>query len=67
MITTLCAYHSYHSQIGDMINNLSLILADFEAWFDRRFGWFFTNGMKDRSAKGSDQDVPMQKDPSPIV
>lgn len=20
----------------------------FERWFDRRFGWFFTNGMKDR-------------------
>jgi hypothetical protein len=22
----------------------------FERWFDRRFGWFFTNGMKHRSA-----------------
>jgi hypothetical protein len=22
----------------------------FSAWFDHRFGWFFTNGMKDRRA-----------------
>lgn len=23
----------------------------FQAWFDRRFGWFFTNGMKQVRAK----------------
>jgi len=23
-------------------------LERFELWFDDRFGWFFTNGMKDR-------------------
>ena len=23
----------------------------FERWFDRRFGWFFINGMKDRSVR----------------
>ncbi len=23
----------------------------FENWFDRHFGWFFTNGMKDRSVR----------------
>ncbi len=67
MITTLCAYHSYHSQIGDMINNLSLMLADFEAWFDRRFGWFFTNGMKDRSASGSAEEDPVQESASSIT
>lgn len=26
-----------------------LLLTKFEQWFDRRFGWFFTNGMKQRS------------------
>lgn len=24
-------------------------LLRFEAWFNRRFGWFFTNGMKNRT------------------
>jgi hypothetical protein len=24
------------------------LLERFSAWFDRRFGWFFTNGMKNR-------------------
>lgn len=24
-------------------------LCHFEAWFNRRFGWFFTNGMKNRT------------------
>ena len=23
----------------------------FERWFNRRFGWFFTNGMKDRTGQ----------------
>jgi hypothetical protein len=23
-----------------------LLLERFERWFDRRYGWFFTNGMK---------------------
>ena len=23
----------------------------FERWFDHRFGWFFTNGMKDREVR----------------
>lgn len=34
--------------------HLLIFLADrmerFERWFDRRFGWFFTNGMKKRHA-----------------
>jgi len=29
---------------------LSGAMDRFERWFDRRFGWFFTNGMKGRSA-----------------
>lgn len=24
-------------------------LGRFERWFDARFGWFFTNGMKERA------------------
>jgi len=28
-------------------------LSRFEQWFDQRFGWFFTNGMKERKADGS--------------
>lgn len=24
------------------------LLERFSTWFDRRFGWFFTNGMKNR-------------------
>jgi hypothetical protein len=23
----------------------------FERWFNQRFGWFFTNGMKDRALR----------------
>lgn len=24
-------------------------LSRFERWFEQRYGWFFTNGMKDRA------------------
>ncbi|MBV6404546.1 MAG: hypothetical protein IT228_09820 [Flavobacteriales bacterium] len=34
-----------------MLNALFHVLERFEAWFDRRFGWFFTNGMKDRARR----------------
>jgi hypothetical protein len=27
-------------------------LGRFERWFDGRFGWFFTNGMKERYEPG---------------
>ncbi|MBK9274910.1 MAG: hypothetical protein IPM49_10260 [Flavobacteriales bacterium] len=36
-----------------MLAALFHALERFEAWFDRRFGWFFTNGMKDRERKGT--------------
>lgn len=36
-----------------MLATLFHALERFEAWFDRRFGWFFTNGMKDRSRDGA--------------
>lgn len=29
-------------------------LQRFEAWFAERFGWFFTNGMKQRGASAPD-------------
>lgn len=25
------------------------LMGRFQTWFDRRFGWFFTNGMKARN------------------
>lgn len=33
----------------EILHTLRCRLAIFEEWFDLRFGWFFTNGMKDRS------------------
>lgn len=31
------------------LNRIAELFERFERWFDRRFGWFFTNGMKDRT------------------
>ncbi|MDQ3099826.1 MAG: hypothetical protein M3R08_00445 [Bacteroidota bacterium] len=31
-----------------LINVIFLRLERFEQWFDSRFGWFFTNGMKEQ-------------------
>lgn len=30
--------------VGDVMDR-------FERWFDQRFGWFFTNGMKERPSQ----------------
>ena len=51
----------------ELIQNLPLALAKFETWFDRRFGWFFTNGMKNRSTQVSVQEAAMQKGTSPTA
>ncbi|HRD52861.1 MAG TPA: hypothetical protein PKY96_09455 [Flavobacteriales bacterium] len=32
-----------------LLKQTSIALARFATWFDARFGWFFTNGMKDRN------------------
>jgi len=32
-----------------MLHALLQSLIRFETWFDRHFGWFFTNGMKERA------------------
>lgn len=29
-----------------MIQNITNFLKKFEAWFNQKFGWFFTNGNK---------------------
>lgn len=29
-----------------MIDHISTAAIRFERWFNRKFGWFFTNGMK---------------------
>lgn len=36
-------------------------MADFETWFGHKFGWFFTNGMKQGQAagRGPDQSSPV--------
>jgi hypothetical protein len=35
-------------QMPALLLRASSVLDRFSAWFDRRFGWFFTNGMKGR-------------------
>jgi len=32
--------------IWDIIQNFRDRLRNFEDWFNQKFGWFFTNGMK---------------------
>ncbi|MGB6048987.1 MAG: hypothetical protein WBG34_15430 [Flavobacteriales bacterium] len=49
----------------ELVHSLSLLIADFEAWFDLRFGWFFTNGMKSRAAERPEPEVPAHKSVSP--
>lgn len=34
--------------LADSLHYLLRTLDGFERWFDQRFGWFFTNGMKRR-------------------
>ena len=50
----------------EQIHSLSLMLSEFETWFDQRFGWFFTNGMKDRSVEQTEPDTPAQESASSI-
>lgn len=35
--------------MGHFLFHLFDRLARFERWFELRYGWFFTNGMKDRT------------------
>lgn len=44
----------------EKIHNLRRRLITFEEWFDLRFGWFFTNGMKHRSPG---RDIPEDRAP----
>ena len=46
---TLHAFVPYHLIMREKIHILRRRLITFEEWFDLRFGWFFTNGMKYRS------------------
>lgn len=32
------------------MHNVARSVERFSRWFDRRFGWFFTNGMKEHRA-----------------
>jgi|GEM_PF-1604820 len=42
----------------EMLHILRRSLIEFEEWFDLRFGWFFTNGMKHRSPERSLPEEP---------
>lgn len=45
-------------QMREMLHILRRSLIEFEEWFDLRFGWFFTNGMKHRSPERSLPEEP---------
>ncbi|MBZ0206259.1 MAG: hypothetical protein K8H89_08025 [Flavobacteriales bacterium] len=51
----------------ELIHNLSSSLAEFEAWFDQRFGWFFTNGMKDRASESRVREARSQEPTVPTT
>ena len=40
--------------LADLIHYLFRIADSFERWFEQRFGWFFTNGMKSRRDRRPD-------------
>ena len=46
MLTTAGKMTTVLLRLHDLIDR-------FERWFNDRFGWFFTNGMKDRSRDGA--------------
>jgi hypothetical protein len=35
--------------MAHLLITITDVMDRFERWFDQRFGWFFTNGMKGRS------------------
>lgn len=45
-----------------LFQHIRQFLAEFETWFEQRFGWFFTNGMKQDQVTGAEPD-----NPSPVV
>lgn len=47
---TGCVYCSTCWTMANTLFNLLSRLGRFERWFNARFGWFFTNGMKGGTA-----------------
>lgn len=43
-----CVINMLSNTMDTLLIYLQERIARFERWFDRRFGWFFTNGMKER-------------------
>lgn len=37
--------------MNPLFTSIARALERFQLWFDARFGWFFTNGMKERRAQ----------------
>lgn len=48
MIHALRASSKQHPPMQSLLLRLFDHLSRFERWFERRYGWFFTNGMKHR-------------------
>lgn len=44
-------YRPYPPAMDTVLIFIQDRLDRFEKWFNDRFGWFFTNGMKDRRAR----------------
>lgn len=51
----------------ELVHSLSRSLAEFEAWFDLRFGWFLTNGMKERASESPAKEASSQEPAAPTT
>jgi hypothetical protein len=47
--------------------NLHVLFLRFERWFDKRLGWFFTNGMKATPNRGEALEPQPQERPAPTT
>lgn len=50
-----------HGMMRGMYMDLLRRMMEFEQWFDQRFGWFFTNGMKARQRKAVQMGSGLQE------
>lgn len=48
MIGVLHASYQQHTAMDLLLQRIFGSFSRFERWFERRYGWFFTNGMKHR-------------------
>lgn len=43
-------YAQTRKDMRPLMDRISAVIGRFANWFDKRFGWFFTNGMKGHRA-----------------